>query len=218
MRKIYDSARTAKYLEDPLAAGLFPEMVRDDLVLFEFDSDETIIEAGRSVDYLFLLVEGRPKILAEHVSGKVFLLDFCTYPSVFGEWEMRDNVPTCTIRTITPCLCVGISQETARRKLYDEISFWKTLKLLSGTKTNRQVEHCINTISMKLEARCAYYILNNSFRNQYREPHTEAASYMGVSYRHFLSVLESFVKRGILEKSPAGYRIIDLEALEDLLK
>ena len=36
-----------------------------------------------------------------------------------------------------------------------------------------------------------------------------------MTYRHFLYVLADFVKRGILEKTRAGYVIKDLEALRE---
>ena len=50
----------------------------------------------------------------------------------------------------------------------------------------------------------------------YREQHTEAAEYLGVTYRHLLYVLAEFVKEGILEKTKTGYRIIDMEKLGDI--
>ena len=44
----------------------------------------------------------------------------------------------------------------------------------------------------------------------------EAAEDLGVTYRHLLYVLADFRKRGILEKTPQGYRVRDMEALEEL--
>ncbi len=52
---------------------------------------------------------------------------------------------------------------------------------------------------------------------KYMIPHTEASAYLGVTYRHLLYVLASFVKEGYLEKMPkGGYKIKDEDALEEL--
>lgn len=55
--------------------------------------------------------------------------------------------------------------------------------------------------------RLANFILQTAADGCYRERHTEAAEYLGVTYRHLLYVLADFVKKGIVKKTPQGYRI-----------
>lgn len=50
----------------------------------------------------------------------------------------------------------------------------------------------------------------------YREKHTEAADFLGVTYRHLLYVLADFVKCGYLKKTEQGYLIQDLTALRNI--
>ena len=50
----------------------------------------------------------------------------------------------------------------------------------------------------------------------YREKHTEVSEYLGVTYRHLLYVLADFVKKGFLKKTPQGYEITDMNALQKL--
>jgi CRP/FNR family putative post-exponential-phase nitrogen-starvation transcriptional regulator len=50
----------------------------------------------------------------------------------------------------------------------------------------------------------------------YREKHTEASGYLGVTYRHLLYVIAEFVKEGLLEKSLIGYRITNRKKLSEL--
>lgn len=52
----------------------------------------------------------------------------------------------------------------------------------------------------------------------YREPHTEVADYLGVTYRHLLYVLAGFVKEGKLQKTESGYRIADSDGLRELIQ
>ena len=51
---------------------------------------------------------------------------------------------------------------------------------------------------------------------QNRERHTEAADFLGVTYRHLLYVLADFVKRGYLKKTEQGYYVQDLIALRKI--
>ena len=50
----------------------------------------------------------------------------------------------------------------------------------------------------------------------YRERHTEAAEYLGVSYRHLLYVLAEFRDEGLITKEKDGYRITGRQGLEEL--
>ena len=67
-----------------------------------------------------------------------------------------------------------------------------------------------------LEVRLANFILLTSCNQIYREKHTEAAEFLGVTYRHLLYVLAAFVKQGYLKKTEQGYYIQDLNALRKI--
>lgn len=217
MKKINDCALINEYLERPILQQLFPDTVHEYILLFEFDSQETIIDTRFDIQQLFLLLDGRAKLYADSSNGKSLLLDFLEYPSIIGEREMRGNSPISTIRTITPCVCLGIPFDIVHSFLYDKVSFWKTMNEINGIKFQRQISHCIKTITLPLDARYAYYISKNSYNDLYREPHTEAAAYLGVSYRHLLYMTKTFIKQNILKKTASGYRIMDSEALNSIM-
>ena len=67
-----------------------------------------------------------------------------------------------------------------------------------------------------LKVRFAEFILKMSVKGYYREPHTEVAEFLGVTYRHLLYVLAQFVENGLLKKTKRGYRIVDLERMEGI--
>ena len=73
-----------------------------------------------------------------------------------------------------------------------------------------------HNIAYPLENRLARFIQITAHSGIYSERHTEASEYLGVTYRHLLYVIASFVKRGILQKTSGGYRIMDHEALKQL--
>ena len=67
-----------------------------------------------------------------------------------------------------------------------------------------------------LKVRFAEFILKMSVNGYYREPHTEVAEFLGVTYRHLLYVLAQLVEDGLLEKTKRGYRIVDESGLEGI--
>jgi len=67
-----------------------------------------------------------------------------------------------------------------------------------------------------LKVKLASFILMTENNGVYREKHTEASGYLGVTYRHLLYVIAEFVKEGILAKSPTGYQILDRKRLNEL--
>lgn len=69
-----------------------------------------------------------------------------------------------------------------------------------------------------MKNRLAAFILETSVNGYYREPHTEVADYLGVTYRHLLYVLAGFVKEGKLQKTESGYRIADSDGLRELIQ
>lgn len=52
----------------------------------------------------------------------------------------------------------------------------------------------------------------------FEERLTEAAEYLGVSYRHLQRIIARFCDEGILERTRGGYRLLKGDYLEDLYK
>ena len=71
--------------------------------------------------------------------------------------------------------------------------------------------------SFPLKNRLAGFILETAENRVYGEPHTEAAEYLGATYRHLLYVIAEFYKEGLLHKSEVGYRITDADTLRKYL-
>lgn len=218
MKTYSDRDRVELLLQHSLASNLFPSQIADQLLIYEYEPEETIIDINSDVQNLLFLVEGRAKLYSDQSNGRTLLVDFLEYPSIFGEWEMRGNTPNCTIKAITPSTCLALPFDVIKNTLYDSATFWRTLGEINSIKTQRQISHCIKTITFPLEARCAYYIYYNSYNSYYRAPHTEASAYLGVSYRHLLHTIDTFIKRGIMKKTDTGYQITDSDALLGLIK
>ena len=88
-------------------------------------------------------------------------------------------------------------------------------RLLSD-KNSGDIKNYSRNQAYPLKVKLASFILMTENNGVYREKHTEASGYLGVTYRHLLYVIADFVKEGILEKSPTGYRILNRKRLNEL--
>ncbi len=69
-----------------------------------------------------------------------------------------------------------------------------------------------------MEVRLARYIHFTRRGAMFEERLTEAAEYLGVSYRHLQRIIARFCDEGILERTRGGYRLLKGDYLEDLYK
>ena len=183
----------------------------------EFEPEELILGKDEKPEHLFYLFEGRAKVFLADERGRISLIDFVESPAFLGELEWigaRERAQS--VRALSRCRCFSIALKSCQEDMLQDVRFLKKLCLYLGNKTRRMSENYVRNQSYPLENRLATFILLTMHHGTYTEKHTEAAEYLGVTYRHLLYVLADFRSRGILEKTPQGYRVLDVEALERL--
>lgn len=183
----------------------------------EFESEELIFQKDEKPKELYFLFEGRAKIFLADEKGRISLIDFIEGPSFLGEMEMIGAQERAqSVQAVTRCRCYCIILEECRELLLADVKFLQKLCLFLGQRSRRITENYTYNLTYPLENRLATFILLTMHHGMYTEKHTEAAEYLGVTYRHLLYVLAKFRKDGILEKTPHGDKIIDQRALEAL--
>ena len=80
-------------------------------------------------------------------------------------------------------------------------------------KNYRNIVSLTQNQSFPLVNRLAAFILLTQSGDVYDEKHTQAAEYMGVTYRHLLFVIAQFTREGLLQKQKTGYGIRNRKAL-----
>lgn len=134
-----------------------------------------------------------------------------------GEMELLGTRKRCNgVAAITSCACYAVRYSQCKEMLLNDVTFLRALCRFLGERSVANTNRYSHNQSGKLEHRLAAFILLTAYKGVYRERHTEAAAFLGVTYRHFLYVLAKFVKAGYLEKCPEGYRIMDIKELERL--
>ncbi len=193
--------------------------IRPFLSPVSFSGGEGILEEGECPSCLYYFVEGRAKLFLTHENGRISLINFLDAPCFVGEMELIGAQKYANgVTAVTPCTGYRIDTGRCREQLLRDTRFLRYLCQFLGEKAIGNTANYSRNQSYPLENRLAGFILTTAQGGIYRERHTEAAEFLGVTYRHFLYVLAGMVKRGILRKTEAGYRIADREALEELAR
>lgn len=183
----------------------------------DYPSGTAIFTQWQTTQRLIYLVRGRVKCTVSHENGAVTVLDFAQGPCFLGEMELLGvQAVTSAVTALTHCQGWVIDLAGCREKLLADPVFLKALCVYSNEKLLRISAAAARNQSYPLKNRLATFVLDTQRQGLYREPHTEAAAYLGVTYRHLLYVLADFVKEGLFEKTPQGYRILDQKGLEAL--
>lgn len=187
------------------------------LSIRKFESGDNIIKEGQAVPYLYYLVDGRAKFHLTEENGRISIIRFFTAPSFIGEMELLfDDGRVTEVTALTSCTFYAIDLRKAKTLLLSDPVFLRNLCIYMGRKRQEDTNTFSKTAAYSLENRLASFILMSESNGYYRMPHTEASGYLSVTYRHLLYVIADFVKKGILTKTPQGYRIDNREALENL--
>ena len=185
--------------------------------LVHIAAGEFIVRAAEQPLYLFWLARGRAKLYATLPNGRVSLIDFFRAPCFIGEIELvnASHQPRA-VQAIEDCWCLALPVKQCRASLLEDAVFLRLLCITLSQKNYRNIVSLTQNQSFPLANRLAAFILLTQHDNVYCEKHTQAAEYMGVSYRHLLFVFAQFCDDGLLEKTKAGYVIKNRPAVERL--
>jgi CRP-like cAMP-binding protein len=219
MQIIQDPTVISTYINKFPINNIFDFDILPYIHLVQFNMGEFIMNEGSTPEQLYYLIDGKAKLYLTHKNGKVSIINFIESPCFIGEMELiRSQTESNSVQALTICNCFAISVINCRDKLLNDIKFLKYLCVFLGKKAITNTNNYTKNQSYPLENRLAAFILLTSNKLLYTEKHTEASEFLGVSYRHLLYVLADFCKRGILHKEDCGYRIMDLNSLNKLVK
>ena len=182
--------------------------------IVKFGSGEPLFREGEHPQVLYYLIEGRAKLYLSHENGRISLINFLGAPCIIGEMELLGARKIADgVTAITPCTCYAIHTAQCYNQILNDTKFLRFLCKFLSQKAIGNTYHYSKNQSYPLKIRLAEFILLASCGQLYRERHTEAAEFLGVTYRHLLYVLADFVKCGILRKTEQGYEIRNRDAL-----
>ena len=226
MPGLYDMCHTISMKKYPLSHNAFSHLARYGLHGFQFNRaqqltlspGEYLSHAGEPMDALYFVLSGKAKVFICLSDGKELLLSYFTRQGIIGDIELVTNNITLqtTVQAVTEMTCIALPFAFYAAELKQNTAFINYIaKALAEKLAQRVVNSAITTL-LPMEVRLCAYISQGAAGDGdvFCEKLTEVAAVMGVSYRHLLRCIATLCKKGIIEKTPAGYRITNRAALE----
>lgn len=182
-----------------------------------YQAGDYILREGSFPQRLYFLTRGRAKIYTTHKNGKVSLLSFAAAPDLIGEMELLEvRKGSLCVQALTVCHFLVVDARQCREQLLADPKFLRFLCDHLARRSERNAAALAMGQAYPLRNQLAAFLLMAAEGDLYRERHTEAAEYLGVSYRHLLYVLAQFREEGLIVKEKGGYRLADPDALREL--
>ncbi len=222
MRKILNNDLLNYYIVKHNIESIFDKDILKHAQLHFYQKDEYILEAESSLEYYYLLVDGKIKISYLFENGKSMLLKFYKEFNSVGDLELLKNIPIlCNIDAIEDTYLIAIPSDILRKEYLDNLKFLHHLidslsEKLYATINNSSynfVYPLINRLSSYLVEHITdknYIILSSSF--------LEIAQFLGTTYRHLNRTFKELESKSIIKCDNKTIYILDESRLRELSK
>ncbi len=222
MRRISDSKLLNQYIKKHNIERIFDDEILKYAQLHFYEKEEYILESGETLEYYYLLVDGKIKIYYPFENGKSMLLKFYKDFNTIGDLELLKGIPIlCNIDAVEDTYLIAIPSAVLREKYFNNIKLLHHLvdslsEKLYGTINNSSynfVYPLINRLSSYLVEHLTdknYIILNSSY--------LEIAQFLGTTYRHLNRTLKEMESKSIIKCDDKKIYILDIDQLRELSK
>ncbi|MBU5483939.1 helix-turn-helix domain-containing protein [Clostridium sp. MSJ-11] len=222
MRRIFDNKLLEHYIIKHNIEDIFDKDILKHAQLHFYEKDKCILEPDSSLEYYYLLVDGKIKIFYPFENGKSMFLKFYKEFNTIGDLELLKNIPVlCNIDTIEDTYLIAIPADILRKKYLNNLKFLHHLidslsDKLYATINNSSynfVYPLINRLSSYLLEYITdkdYIILNSSF--------IEIAQFLGTTYRHLNRTFKELELESIIKCEDKKIYILDEDRLRELSK
>ena len=196
--------------------GLTEEEIASCEVL-AFQSGEYICREGEAIERLLMVEEGKAKVCQTGENGRDLIVCYYLSEGTLGDLELMTGASEAynSVIAITALRGIALPRAMCEGRLMETAPFLVHIgRELARNAVNNAWSYKNASLHTAEERLCAY-IRETSYRGFFREVLTDAASSIGVSYRHLHRLLASLCSQGVLEKTPQGLRILDRERLEE---
>ncbi|MBV7390805.1 cyclic nucleotide-binding domain-containing protein [Enterococcus alishanensis] len=188
-----------------------------DCQIFIFNPRERIVTEDEEINHFLLMVSGRAKVCNFASNGKNLILGYYISAGLIGDVELmtHQKTATSTIVSISECICIAIPIKQNYQILRNNLQFINALAEELAKKLNENSHNYFASAVYSGEARLAYYILENAYKNYFQDNLRDVAGSVGLSYRHLFRILNHFIDEGLLEKKDEGYFIKEAAILKE---
>lgn len=194
------------------------EAILQQSFLINYERNEKITSQLEKLTNLFIILEGKARIIQQEPNGKSLILQFLEPGDFIGELTIvqAEESPKDVV-AIGKVRCLAIPLAIVEEHLWKMAEFSQFIARYIGKKLLLRMEHFSNAQSFELKYRLAALLLEVAVADQYTENNTQIADYLGTSYRHLTHTFKYLRENGYITKNQTGY-LIDPEKLHQLIQ
>lgn len=176
---------------------------------------DMILRQGYPLNALYIILAGHVKVCTQTEAGKELTLCRCGPGDILGDVGFMTGcaVATTSVAAIADTACFVIPLSENSERLQNCVPFLNYVGRSLAEKLLNRGDAQTATALAPAKARLCTYVLQTETNGFFREPLTETAQALGVSYRHVFRLLGSLCKDGLMERTQSGYRILDSRRL-----
>jgi len=219
MRKIDANAELSDFLRRYNLEGIIPDKALPHVELRQYSAGEFLCHAGDPADYLWLIVEGRCKVIPASEDGKTVVLSYLDPVGLNGDIELFNNCAFLhSVQADDRVTAITIPSATFFSDMMQCLPFLQLLCRRFASKIYQSSQKHSSAMLYHIKNRLARYIVklveisNNPVITLRTE---EAAQYLGITARHLRRVLGDFESEGLLHRTGTKITIDDMSKILD---
>ena len=195
-----------------LFGDLDPEILArlgDRAIERSYKKGQLIFYQGDPAEALFVVIEGRVKVVVTSEDGNEMLLVSLEPMDVFGELALIDGEPrSASCETLEPTRVLVLTRATFLEALHETPALMESLLRSLGAVLRRLTEQAADLVFLDLHGRVAKFLVGLAEKNSTNGEDVELdlnmtqsdlASMVGGSRQSVNQILRSFERRGYLE-------------------
>ncbi|WP_025848091.1 Crp/Fnr family transcriptional regulator [Paenibacillus ehimensis] len=221
MKEIQDREQLKHYLRAFQLESVFHEPLRPHLSLYGFEPGDLICTQGQAAEYLYVLVHGKLKIYTTSSEGKTLVLSFKTPLEVIGDVEYVRGTPILnTVEAVTSVCMIGVHYRWLHNYGKDHAPLLQFLLEIITQKFYVKSNSLSFNLMHPVEVRLASYLLSVTSEESDSRLEgvslSDAANFIGTSYRHLNRVIRQFCIQGLVERHKGIIVVKDRNGLSAL--
>ncbi|MDD3410996.1 MAG: cyclic nucleotide-binding domain-containing protein [Eubacteriales bacterium] len=195
--------------------GRLPPLAAYPAELRRFSPGEALVRQGEPLTHLCLLLQGRARVYTLLPNGRTLLHALSREAGAIGDLELLQGRGTImnNVQALSAGAMACIPLETCQSALMADPVMLRYLGGELAAKLCQSTRYAAQNMLYPLSARLAAYLGQTEPDGVFDESLIRVSEQLGVSYRHLLRTLHDFCARGLLERCPGGYRVLNAEAL-----
>lgn len=222
MRRIIDNNILKMYIKKYNIDEIFNDEILEHAKLHFYEKEEHILNSEETLEYYYLLVDGKIKVYYPFENGKSMLLKFYKDFNTFGDLELLKGIPIlCNIDAVEDTYLIAIPAEILRDKYFNDIKFSHHLVDSLSEKLYGTINNSSYNFVYPLINRLASYLVEHLTNENYvvlNSSYLDIAQFLGTTYRHLNRTIKEMELKSIIKCEDKKIYVLDIDQLMELSK